>query len=44
MKRIRRIGGRYMEKIKEKIIEKVQNCNDEAKLKKIYQFIIGMLK
>lgn len=33
-----------MEMIKEKIIEKVQNCNDETKLKKIYQFIIGVLK
>ena len=44
MKRIHQIGGRYMEKIKEKIIKKVQNCNNEAKLKKIYQFILGTLK
>ena len=44
MKRIHQIGGRDMEMVKEKIIEKVQNCNDEVKLKKIYQFIIGMLK
>ena len=33
-----------MEKIKEKIIKKVRNCNNEAKLKKIYQFILGTLK
>ena len=33
-----------MEMVKEKIIEKVQNCNYEGKLNKIYQFIIGMLK
>lgn len=33
-----------MEKIKEKIIKKVQNCNNEVKLKKIYQFILGTLK
>ncbi len=33
-----------MEMIKEKIIEKVQNCNDKSKLKKIYQFILGTLK
>ena len=33
-----------MEMIKKKIIKKVQNCNNEAKLKKIYQFVSAILQ
>ena len=33
-----------MEMIKKKIIEKVQNCNNETKLKKIYQFVTAILQ
>jgi hypothetical protein len=32
-----------METIREKIIEKIERCDDETKLKMIYQFIIGVL-
>ena len=32
-----------METIREKIIEKIERCDDETKLKMIYQFIFGVL-